>query len=141
MEEKLVQQEQKELNAEKVIAELTSKVDLLSTQLKENMKFNNTEADVASKKIKAELELKDKKLHESEQKTSTLTEKLKEIMHRYADLKAKSSAQLQTAEEKIADLLHNCQAKVQKVNCETFRCFCFFFVSFIYLSPFSSIFN
>jgi chromosome segregation ATPase len=50
---------------------------------------------------------------DSEGKVATLTEKLKDMMHRFAELKSKSGAQLQQEQEKYADLLKIAQAKVQ----------------------------
>jgi chromosome segregation ATPase len=54
---------------------------------------------------------------ESEGKVTTLTEKLKDMMHRFAELKSKSGAQLQQEQEKYADLLKIAQAKVQDYIC------------------------
>jgi chromosome segregation ATPase len=51
---------------------------------------------------------------EAEGKVATLTEKLKDMMHRFAELKTKSAAQLQQAEEKYADLTKIAQAKVRQ---------------------------
>jgi DNA anti-recombination protein RmuC len=54
---------------------------------------------------------------ESEGKVATLTEKLKDMMHRFAELKSKSAAQLQQAEDKYRDLTKIAQAKVGESSC------------------------
>ncbi len=51
-------------------------------------------------------------LQEAEGKVSTLTEKLKDMMHRFAELKAKSTTQNQQLEERLADITKLAQAKV-----------------------------
>ena len=57
-------------------------------------------------------ETKTRLLQESEVKVSTLTEKLKDMMHRFAELKSKSSLNAQQLEERIADITKLAQAKV-----------------------------
>jgi chromosome segregation ATPase len=57
-------------------------------------------------------ETKTRLLQESEVKVSTLTEKLKDMMHRFAELKSKSSFNAQQLEERIADITKLAQAKV-----------------------------
>lgn len=54
---------------------------------------------------------------EAEGKVATLTEKLKDMMHRFAELKSKSAAQLQQAEDKYRDLTKIAQAKVGESSC------------------------
>jgi chromosome segregation ATPase len=53
---------------------------------------------------------------DAEGKVATLTEKLKDMMHRFAELKTKSAAQLQQAEDKYADHTKLAQAKVRYLS-------------------------
>lgn len=61
------------------------------------------------------LSQKEAQVSELEGKTSTLKEKLKDMMHRFAELKSKSAAQVQHLEERVAEVTQLMQAKVQYV--------------------------
>lgn len=61
-------------------------------------------------------------LQEAEGKVSTLTEKLKDMMHRFAELKAKSTGQNQQLEERLADITKLAQAKVLYIQTSAVNC-------------------
>lgn len=58
------------------------------------------------------LSQKEAQVSELEGKTSTLKEKLKDMMHRFAELKSKSAAQVQHLEERVVEVSQLMQAKV-----------------------------
>ena len=76
---------------------------------------NTSTSNAASDEVAQLRDLADTRmrlLQEAEGKVSTLTEKLKDMMHRFAELKAKSTGQNQQLEERLADITKLAQAKV-----------------------------
>lgn len=58
-------------------------------------------------------------VQEAENKVTTLTEKLKDMMHRFAELKSKSTSQAQQLQERVTEITKLAQAKVYIVCCCT----------------------
>lgn len=73
-------------------------------------------------------------VQEAENKVATLTEKLKDMMHRFAELKSKSSAQAQQMQERVAEITKLAQAKVHAVRCRVFSLTAVLFVSFAFIT-------
>lgn len=72
---------------------------------------NNSSVDALAQQIEL-AETRARLLQEADGKVGTLTEKLKDMMHRFADLKSKSSLQAQQLEERITEITKLAQGKV-----------------------------
>lgn len=66
--------------------------------------------------LKRALGEKDAQVEELQVQAGTLKDKLKDMMHRFAELKAKSGSQIQHLEERVAEVTQLMQAKVSRFH-------------------------
>lgn len=72
-----------------------------------------------AQQLQSALSHKEAQVQELEAKIGTLKDKLKDMMHRFAELKSKSAAQIQHLEERVAEVSQLMQAKVNNRNLNT----------------------